>query len=315
MADVRNARSTSVVLGAQVRGARTHRNVSLRALARMLDVSPATISQIEHGHTGLSASRLSRIADALGTTVSEILNSTTGSGTSRPASNPVGPGKPDFGFLEASCLSEPADLQFSHWRDYEPLDFDPILRAALDEILGVGYHGTTVRSIAARSGFSVSGIYHHYTSKQQMLVTILQRTMTEFLARARAARAEGRDPVERFCFLIEHLALFHTHRRELGFVGASEMRSLEEPNRSAIADMRIAQHRMVNEEAEAAVRLGYFHNDHPHESVRAAVTMCTALANWWHLGGGASPEKIAEQYVGFALAIMRENSVSPVPRS
>jgi hypothetical protein len=43
--------------------------------------------------------------------------------------------------------------------------------------------------------------------------------MADLMHRAQAARADGHDSVERFSLLIENLGLFHTHRRELGFVG------------------------------------------------------------------------------------------------
>ncbi|MDN5931807.1 MAG: TetR/AcrR family transcriptional regulator, partial [Pseudonocardia sp.] len=190
------------------------------------------------------------------------------------------------------------------WREYGPLDFDPVLRAALDEILAIGYHAATVRGIAARAGLSVSGIYHYYTSKQHMLVTILDLTMADLLVRARAAYEEGHDPVERFCLLVEALVLFHTHRRELGFVGAAEMRSLEPANRARIAELRTVQQRMVDHEVAEAVRLGRFRADHPHEAARAVVTMCTALPTWWRPDGPLSPEQVAAQYVGFARQMM-----------
>lgn len=308
MAVAGNDHSAHGLLGAQVRAARLRRKVTARALARALDVSPATISQIENGRTGLSAARLSRIAEVLGLTVAEILDIAAHADPQRSAQEPATAEAPRS--VEASRSSEPARFapRISDWRVYAPVDFDPVLRAALNEILDIGYHGATVRSIATRCGFSVPGIYHYYASKQQMLVTILDWAMTELLARARAARAEGNNPVERFSLLIEHLALFHTHRCELGFVGASEMRSLEEPSRRRIAEMRTAQQRMVDEEVEAAVRLGHFRNDHPREAARAAVTMCTALANWWRPGGPFSPEQTAEQYVGFALALMQQRN-------
>lgn len=172
-----------------------------------------------------------------------------------------------------------------HWREYAPLDFDPVLGAALEEFLHFGYHGATVRGIAARCGLSVSGIYHYYASKQQMLVTILDFTMTDLVARARAAQAEGRDPVGRFSLLVECLVLYHTHRRELGFVGASEMRSFETDNRQKIAELRTVQQRMVDDEVEEALRRGRVRADHPHEAARAIVTMCTALPTWWRPDG------------------------------
>lgn len=307
MATPGSAGPPRAVLGARVRAARMRRGMSMRALARALDVSPATLSQIENGRTGLSAQRLHDVAAALDMTIAEVLDDSTDPAGPRPwepqhAARPrtTGAAKP-----AAPDLTAIPEGEIPNWREYAPLDFDPVLRGALQEILDIGYHGATVRSIAGRCGFSVAGIYHYYTSKQQMLTTILERTMTELLMRARAARAEGSDPVERFSLLIEHLALFHTQRAELGFLGASEMRSLDPASRRRIAEMRTAQQRMVDDEVEAGVRLGRFRNDHPHDAARAAVTMCTALSQWWRPGGPLRPEEVAERYVGFALALLR----------
>jgi AcrR family transcriptional regulator/DNA-binding Xre family transcriptional regulator len=266
-----------------VRIVRTARGVSLRTLARMIEVSPATLSQIEQGRTGLTVSRLGRIADALDVSVAQILDTVTDGTADAPRPTPAAP---------------------SAWRVFEPLDFDPVLRAALDEFVHIGYHGATVRSIAARAGLSVPGIYHHYDSKQQMLMAIERYTMADLLARAEAARAEGRDPVERFSLLVELLALYHTHRAELGFVGAAEKRSLDPANGKAIARQRTTQQRMVDREVTDAVRAGQFRADKPHERARAIVTMCTALPTWWRPDGIYSPEQIAEQYVTFALDLM-----------
>lgn len=289
-------RPAAATLGAQVRAARAAKGISLRKLSRTLGVSPATLSQIENGRTGLSVFRLRRIADALGLTVPQILDVVVGHDAPPVPTAPVAAG--------VLLQDDATGSALLNWREYAPLEFDPVLRAALEEILEIGYHGATVRGIAARCALSVSGIYHYYSSKQQMLLTILDLAMTELLMRARAARAEGRDPVERFSLLIEHLALFHTHRRQLGFVGASEMRSLDADNRRKIAEMRTTQQRMVDQEVEAAVREGRFRDDHPHDAARALVTMCTALANWWRPTGSLSPEQTAKQYVGFALDLM-----------
>lgn len=273
-------------LGAQVRTARRSTGMSLRGLARILGVSPATLSQIENGRTGLSVTRLTRIAEALDLTVPQILDVVP---PPAPAPEPI---------------RRPPGPPAARWREYGPLDFDPVLRAALDEFLAIGYHGATVRGIAGRAGLSVPGIYHYYTSKQQMLVTVLDLTMADLLARSRAVLADGIDPVERFALLVENLVLFHTHRRELGFVGASEMRSLDAGNRQKIAELRTVQQRMVDHEVTAAVEAGLFRADHPHEAARAVVTMCTALPTWWRPDGPLSPEQLAEQYVGFALEVM-----------
>ena len=106
---------------------------------------------------------------------------------------------------------------------------------------------------------------------------------------------------------MECLALFHTYRRDLGFIGASEMRSIDEPARTRIVGMRIAQQRMVDEEVEEGVRRGIFHTRRPREAARAVATLCTALPQWWHPNGPATPEETAAQYVEFALDLVRHS--------
>lgn len=287
--------SSDGAVGARVRAARLRTGVTGRTLAQRIGVSPATVSQIENGRTRLSVARLEAIAQALETDAIEILAVTDRSHDpaqlrlDRHPAPSVGPGGP---------------AESSQWRRYGPLDFDPVLAAALEEFLRAGYHGASIRDIARTSGLSVPGLYHHYASKQQMLYRILDLTMTDLLARSQAARHEGRDPVERFSLLIECLAMYHTHRRDLAFVGASEMRSLEPENRKRIAAMRTAQQRMVDQEAEEAAAAGSFTTAHPYDAARAVTMMCTGLAHWFRINGSETPEEIASQYVGFSLSLM-----------
>jgi hypothetical protein len=56
------------------------------------------------------------------------------------------------------------------WRDYEDLGLPKPLAAALEAFVEQGYHGTSIRDVASRSGLSVPGLYHHYPSKQAMLI-------------------------------------------------------------------------------------------------------------------------------------------------
>ncbi|NMO01331.1 TetR family transcriptional regulator [Gordonia sp. TBRC 11910] len=270
--------------GRRIRAARTARSISLRSLASTIGVSPATLSQIENGHTGLSVRRLEAIAGALGVSAGILLD---GRDDAASASSPRRP-------REAG----------THWRTYSPLDFDPILLGALDEFLDVGYHGTSMRKISARCGVSVPGIYGHYASKQDLLMTVLSETMSELEWRADAAVAEGHDPVGKFCLIVENLALFHTHRRQLGFLGTSEVRALEPANDEAIAARRNRQQVTLDGFVFDAVRAGDFHVRDPGDAARAVVTMCTSLPNWWQPDGRLHPEDIAADYVGFALRLM-----------
>ncbi|MER5669623.1 TetR family transcriptional regulator [Pseudonocardia alni] len=268
-------------VGRHVREAREASGLSLRALARALGVSAATMSELETGKTRMTVVRLHRIAETLGRSVEDLL------AADRPA--PVA----------ARSEPEPGD-----WRRYEPLDLDVVLEAALTVFLRTGYHGASVRDVAAGSGLSVAGIYHHHASKQEMLQRILDRGMEDLLWRCRAAAAHGNDEVERFCLLVETMALFHTHRREIGFLAASEMRSLDPAAREHMTARRALQQRLVDAEVIAGVASGRMTTPHAREAARAVVTMCKSIAEWYNPAGPFAPGDIAERYVQFALGVV-----------
>lgn len=276
-------------LGRNLRELRAARGLTLRDVAARLAVSPATLSAIENGKTGISSERIARLAEALDVPVQRVF-----AGSDEVPSAPT--------TAADSALLGPAT---DDWRSFPPLHLDPALAGALSSFLELGYHGASMRTIAERANLSVPGLYHYYASKQEMLVAVLDLTMSDLLARSHAARSEGEGPVERFALLVECLALVHTHRRELAFVGASEMRSLEPEARERVAAVRREQQRMVDVEVEEAVRSGAFATSQPHEAARAVVTMCTALAQWFRDNGPASAEQVAAQYVDFALDLVR----------
>ena len=200
----------------------------------------------------------------------------------------------------------------NEWRLYSELELDAVLKAALASFVETGYHGATVRDIARRAGLSVPGIYHHYPTKQDMLLGILDVTMADLLARSRAAKEQGAgNPVRSFALLVECLVLFHCHRRDAAFVGSSEMRSLEPANRARIASLRTAQQRLIDAEVDEAARAGLFKVAFPHDAARAVATMCIAVPSWYRLGHESTPEQVAERYVEFALGLMHYDGPRP----
>jgi AcrR family transcriptional regulator len=271
-----------VDVGAAIRAARAARGVSLRDLARRIDVSPATVSAIENGRTEVTVGRLHTIAAALSVSAGELID----------------------GFEQPPPATPPG----TPWRQYGPLDLDPVLLAAVDEFVVTGYHAATMRSIAARAGMSVPGVYHHYASKQDLLVRAFDLTMAELHWRVRAARDEGTTSPQRLQLIVQSLALFHTHRRELAFLGASEMRGLEPVNRRRIAGLRTSIQRMVDTEIAAGLADGTFTTPHARDAGRAIATMCTSLAQWFRAGGPRTPEQIAVEYARFALALLEPES-------
>ena len=290
-------------VGARVRDLREYQRVSVRELARRIGVSAATVSQLERGHTGMSVGRLMQIADALGIPAVQLMSADRSTAARQDLA--ADPPTAEQTRIRRSAVESSRRSDGTDWRAFPLLDLGPVLGSALEAFLASGYGGASVRDIARRCDLSVPGLYHHYASKQDMLVDLLEIYLDSLWWRTTAARAEGGDPAGRFALLVECLALQHTYRRALAFVGLSEMRSLEPANLDRILALRNRQQRMVDAEAEAAYRLGQFGTPDPHDASRAVVTMCTSIPHWFRPDGPATPEEIARMYVRFAFDLMR----------
>lgn len=277
--------------GAALRTARQQAGFTLADLAEMVGVSAATLSRVETGRGRPSAELLVRCAAALGLdataldAAAEVLDA---DGRPRETTTPglFVPGEPQG------------------WRRYGPLELEPGLHAAVSCFTEFGYHGTSVRDLARVARMSVPALYNRFPSKQSVLYELMLLIMEDLLARCRAAQAEGATAADRFTLLVECIALFHTYRRELAFLGASEMRSLEPQNRRIVAGMRTACQRMVDAEAVQLARQGRLGTDHPEDAARAVVTMLVGIANWYRSDGALTPEEIAQRYVGYARSLV-----------
>jgi len=100
---------------------------------------------------------------------------------------------------------------------------DAILRAAIDVFAGRGYFNAQVADVARAAGIAAGTVYLYFKSKDDLLVSIFERTMREALTDGQAVTAV-RDPRER----LRRLARLHLERlgrdRNLAVVFQVELR-------------------------------------------------------------------------------------------
>ncbi|AHK33717.1 transcriptional regulator [Rhodococcus opacus PD630] len=189
----------------------------------------------------------------------------------------------------------------SSWREYTDQGLSKVLAAALAAFVEKGYDGASIREIASRAGLSVPGLYHHYPSKQALLVGLTNAVMRELLDRTHAAVAEaGPTPGERFDAVIESLLRFHMYRREQAFVASRETRSMEPESRKAYIALRDEQQEMLDDIVREGVAAGLFRTPFPEDASRAVVTMCVAVSTWYREDGPLSPDELVERYLAIA---------------
>src|SRR2546422_10259954 len=101
---------------------------------------------------------------------------------------------------------------------------DAILRAATDVFADRGFFNAQVADVARAAGVAAGTVYLYFRSKDDLLVSIFEKTMREALAEGRAAVSGLADPCER----LRRLARLHLARlgrdRNLAVVFQVELR-------------------------------------------------------------------------------------------
>src|SRR5260221_5007888 len=101
---------------------------------------------------------------------------------------------------------------------------DAILRAAIDVFAERGFFNAQVADVARAAGVAAGTVYLYFKGKDDLLISIFERSMREGLATGRAAAADLQDPRERLRRLARaHLARLG-HDRNLAIVVQVELR-------------------------------------------------------------------------------------------
>ena len=191
------------------------------------------------------------------------------------------------------------------WRTYDAPALPRVLDAALARFAEQGYHGTSIRDLAADAGLSVPGVYHHYRSKHDILLGLMMTVMDELLDRSRQALASvSQDPSEQFDVLVESLLRFHMFRSREAFVASSEIRSLAPENRERYVERRDEQQRMLDGVVVAGSEAGIFTTPHPLDAARAVATLCVGVASWYRPDGPLTPDELVHRHLLLARGLV-----------
>lgn len=129
---------------------------------------------------------------------------------------------------------------------------DDVVAAAGRLFAERGYHGTSMRDLGTELGLLGSSLYAHVTSKEDLLVAVVERGAELFEASAEAARAEDGSGAERLRRLVAgHVDVVVDHLDEVRTF-LNEARFLDPAHRERIVAARDA----YEAEYRAAIALG-----------------------------------------------------------
>jgi AcrR family transcriptional regulator len=151
---------------------------------------------------------------------------------------------------------------------------------------------------------TVPALYYHFANKQAILVALLNHAITTVTTHIDGAVAEaGADPVKRLCAIVEAIALYSAHYREVAVLDA-ERRSLTAENLAAYIARRDQIERELRQTIESGCRHGVFRTNDSDTCGRAILSMCQGISVWYRPDSPRSPEETAAQYARIALAVV-----------
>jgi len=176
-----------------------------------------------------------------------------------------------------------------------------ILGAAIELFSTKGYTRTSIRQLAARAGCSTANLYHHFSAKYEIFVTLIERVMDDHFAGLDEALRRSEDPVEQLRHVLHNHLILHMTRPEVRLL-SYDFFPITGAELEQFIEKRDRYERGVRAIVQRGVRQGAFDVDDPAVAVRAAMAACTAVDRWFCPDGPLSAEQVAGRTSGFLLA-------------
>jgi len=169
-----------------------------------------------------------------------------------------------------------------------------LLRAAGTEFARRGYHGTSLDDVAARAGLSKGALYHHFESKEDLFLTLLEERLEERLREVAGALDAG-DAAARFTAGVERNPRWAPLLFEFVAFSARDPRLRERFRERFLLRVRAVVTPLVEERAGPGVCAARA------EEIAIAVD---ALANGMILERLFDPDGVPDDLLGRALAAL-----------
>jgi AcrR family transcriptional regulator len=196
---------------------------------------------------------------------------------------------------------------------------EAIEAAAFDLFARRGFQITTVRDVMRACGLTQGALYNHFSSKDDLLATIIRSTQGVLEKECGEALAKaGGDPVARLRAFTHVYTLRHARRRIEAVVANREFEWLDDTRLEEIRASRRRIRDMLVRVLDEGARSGVFRSlrrggkDDLKITAMAILNQCTYVAYWYRAGGDWTDEQVAELHADMSLRIvgapMRDNA-------
>lgn len=164
-----------------------------------------------------------------------------------------------------------------------------------------GYERTTVRELAKAVGIQSGSLFHHFKSKEDILLGVMEETIVVNIGRMNKAIDQQSDPKHQLLALIRcELDSVHLDTGEAMSVLVSEWRSLSEENQKYILKLRDDYEALWFSVIREGIKNGAIQHD---EFIlrRLLAGAISWSATWYRPDGDLSLDELAKQTLMLAI--------------
>jgi len=177
-----------------------------------------------------------------------------------------------------------------------------IIQAAAVIFREKGYHATSMQDIAAAVNLQKASLYHHVTSKQDILFTILEQTLDLLIADIQDVLTSSAPPQEKLRMAMKgYMERLLSEDADLAAVLLLEHRSLEQELREKHIARRDRYEALWRQIVQEGVDQGVFHPVDVPITTFAILGVQNWMITWFRQNGRLKVDDVAEYFYQFFL--------------
>ena len=180
---------------------------------------------------------------------------------------------------------------------------DELLELAATMFADRGLRATTVRDIADSAGILSGSLYHHFSSKEEMVDELLRGFLDWLFDRYQQLVATEPNPLERLkgLFMASFEAIENRHAQVVIYQDEAKRLS-SQPRFSYVEERNREQRKMWLDLLNQGVEEGYFRPDIDVDLVYRFIRDTTWVSvRWYQPGGPLTAEQVGQQYLAIVL--------------
>jgi TetR/AcrR family transcriptional regulator, cholesterol catabolism regulator len=180
---------------------------------------------------------------------------------------------------------------------------DELLELAATMFAERGLRATTVRDIADSAGILSGSLYHHFSSKEEMVDELLRGFLDWLFDRYQEIVATEPNPLERLkgLFMASFEAIARRHAQVVIYQDEAKRLS-GQPRFSYVEERNKEQRKMWVDVLRQGIEEGYFRPDLDVDLVYRFIRDTTWVSvRWYQPGGPLTAEQVGRQYLAIVL--------------